>query len=412
MPTEPTTPPILPKKRRWKVRSSALTPNTTIGCDLFDDLGELLVAAGQVITQSIIDDLKARQLNWLLIDADVDTSLLPIAQQTRPYSPPSMRLLAHTFAQCEETLEACVRLLAAGEQVDVEPLESLLALFAYEAEADIAAVLSSVVHTEMHDIDVYHQLIRRSVMMAALSTCVGVTMELTPIQLRTMGIAALFSDVPLMAPDSVQDIAKAQGQISAARNFLQHTVQSSQMTDKLKRISPLARMLINQVHEELDGSGFPYGISAWRIHPLARILNFTEAYLTLCHPLPGQLGVLPADALTCLICHGRSGRFCQRVTDAFVKSMSVYPVGSEVLLDNGLRATVLRACPDEQYRPAIMINDQKSRIIDLRCCPYQITTPIAPQECVNLGRLRVSKLNEPVWRLAPNEYVDMISTHV
>jgi HD-GYP domain-containing protein (c-di-GMP phosphodiesterase class II) len=267
-----------------------------------------------------------------------------------------------------------------------------------------------VLQTGVDHHDVYHQLIQRSVILAAVAICVGVTLELSPIQLRTMGIAALFSDIPLLDADSLADIAQANGQISAARNFLQHPMQSSQMTSKLKRISPLAKLLMNQVHEELDGNGFPYGISVWRIHPLARILNFVETYLTLSHPLPGQVGILPSDALACLIYHARSSRFCERVCDAFIKCVSIYPVGSEVMLDNGIRAVVLRACADEQYRPAIVVNDQTSQIIDLRCCPYQITTPLVPRDRSDLGRLRLSKLPERIWRLPCNQYVDLSSS--
>ncbi len=393
------------KKRRWKVKVQSLTPGAPLSYDLYDDLGKLLVPAGKNVSQAVIDYMLQRGLKWLLIDSTVDVSDPTVVQQTRPYDPQSLALVNQSFESCASSLDRSVASLMSGGVVDVKVLESALDVFAEEAQNDVAVVLATVLGKPVQRFDLRNQLVERSVRLAGLAVSMAVALDQSLADIRAIGIAGLLSDIALLDNEVLSDIENARGRLSAARNFLQHPIRSSEMTINLKRVPPLSRLLITQVHEELDGHGFPLGISAARIHPLAKILTVADAFLAMTEPIGAQYGILPADAMASLIYHSGEGRLCARSVQALVQCASVYPVTSKILLENDMKAQVVRACPGEPLKPAVVIEGEPDDIVDLRCCPVRVLMPLGRNDTPHVGRLRMSKLSKPIWQSSAADFV-------
>ncbi len=391
--------------RRWKVKVDSLTPDAPLTYDLFDDLGKLLVPAGKNVSKSVIDYMLNRGLKWLLIDSNVDVGDPTVAAQIRPYDPQAVDLITQSFEACEMSLDRSCLSLGGGGPVDVKSLESLIEIFSEESQQDVAPLLATTLGRANDPFDVRKQMIDRSVRLSALVVAMGNVLDQSPGDVRALGMAALLGDISLMLPEPLEDIQQARGRLSAARNYLKHPIQSSELTINIKRIPPLSRLLITQIHEELDGHGFPLGLSMARIHPLARILNVADAFLTMVNPIGSQYGILPADAMACLVFHAGEGRLCTKSVKALVQCASMYPVSSSILLENEMKAQVVRACPNDPLKPAVIIEGEGAEIVDLRCCPVRVQMPIAAVHADRIGRLRLSKLSSPIWHLSSSDFV-------
>jgi len=101
-------------------------------------------------------------------------------------------------------------------------------------------------------------------------------------------------------------------------------------------------VIVNQVHERVDGSGYPRGLHINLIHPLARVLNVVDTYLSLIDPGPGRPAILPHDAIGFLLHEGARGRFEALPMQALLTTVTLFPIGSRVELDDGRKATVIR----------------------------------------------------------------------
>lgn len=92
---------------------------------------------------------------------------------------------------------------------------------------------------------------------------------------------------------------------------------------------------VYQHHERFDGSGYPNGLFPRFFTKYTPILMFAEYYVELTTHNPYVEGWKPPrEVLLSLLEHGRQ-RFDGDVVYAFVRSASLFPVGSWLLLSNG-----------------------------------------------------------------------------
>ena len=91
------------------------------------------------------------------------------------------------------------------------------------------------------------------------------------------------------------------------------------------------------------------------IHPLANILGIVDAYLTLIQPGRDRPGVIPHDAIGYLLFEVGRGLFDPVAMRAFLNQIAYYPIGSQVELDNGQRATVIRRDGDHYTTPIVQV---------------------------------------------------------
>ncbi len=396
--------------KRWKIAIASLKAGEKLSYDLYDDLGELLIAAGEKLTQAAINHLDHRKIRWLIIDED-DT-VLQSNEQTSPseklgqYDRKTVEVLDMCFEDTVVALSEAVSRLLTNQEVCTETFEQSIRAFAKEATSDIAVVLASTMSKHASpDAELSNILLRRAVKFSLLTTTICVAMGRSPNDTTTAALAALFHDSAFFLPEIQSEVIRADNNLSGSVSYLQHPIRSSRLSASISGISSLALLLITQVHEELDGKGFPLGIAQARIHPLARILSVADIYLQLTEPVGSRNGIVPADAMNCLLYHASQGTLCMKVVRAFVGATAIYPVGSEVLLENDSHAVVLRSWAADVTRPAVAIKGEPNKILDLRRSCIGIVAPLINSSDSKTGRLRASMLKEPVWRYDNSSYI-------
>lgn len=150
-------------------------------------------------------------------------------------------------------------------------------------------------------------------------------------------------------------------------------------------MSPATIRAIEEHHEAMDGSGYPFGLRGEQISPGGRLLGLVNRYENLVCPDEKDPGMTPHDALAYIYARER-GRFDPRILALFVKMMGVYPPGSLVELSDQRLAIVLSALPGAALSPRVMIVD------DPKSLEHGLAVDLSEQ--VNLRILRSLKAED------------------
>lgn len=127
-------------------------------------------------------------------------------------------------------------------------------------------------------------------------------------------------------------------------DITKHVVISTDLLfKKMERVPVGVRMVVYQMHERCDGSGYPRGWTAERIHPLAKISAVADAYVALVSPRPHRHAMLPYFAMEKMLEDVKTGLYDPTVVRALLHTISLFPIGSYCELNDGRVAKVFRS---------------------------------------------------------------------
>ncbi|MDF1590725.1 MAG: SPOR domain-containing protein [Desulfobacterales bacterium] len=109
-----------------------------------------------------------------------------------------------------------------------------------------------------------------------------------------------------------------------------------------------------QVHECMDGSGYPIGLSGDEIHLYARIIGLVDFYEALIHSRPQRDKIPHFSALKQIIKIGKR-RFSKKHLKALLNTFSLFPMHSLVRLNSNTVGKVIQTYPDQPMRPKIEV---------------------------------------------------------
>ncbi len=148
--------------------------------------------------------------------------------------------------------------------------------------ADTAAVLSCVGRKQRTTSEQQlESLKRRSIQLATLGMAIAHEMGADVDDCRHIGLAAMLHDLSLACEAPVLESAERE----QLRDFvLQHPLRSSELIARAATVPSKVRIVIGQIHEQIDGTGYPRKLRGHQVNPLSRILNLVDAYLCLLEP--------------------------------------------------------------------------------------------------------------------------------
>lgn len=190
-----------------------------------------------------------------------------------------------------------------------------------------------------------------------LALMLAKSLDLTVQEASYLGMAALFHDVgKAEVPDTILmndgDLTKAE------QALLQEHVLFGVNLARAAGMPERVIQIIMQHHERADGSGYPAGLKADEIDPLARLLALVNAYDNLCNTVNPTEAMTPYGALSHLFASERK-KFDTAMLNLFIKSLGVYPPGSIVLLSDGVYGIVVSVNPQKLLRPFVMVHDRR-----------------------------------------------------
>jgi HD-GYP domain-containing protein (c-di-GMP phosphodiesterase class II) len=212
--------------------------------------------------------------------------------------------------------------------------------------------LSEIVMDGGRSVHFYDRI--HSVRMAILSLMIGRELGYASRELVSLGVAALLADVGyLLLPD---DVLQARGSLNGEKlqQLRMHPLHSQQILAAQRESLPVIARAVAEHHERGNGSGFPRGLRAAEISPLARIIAVTDTYHELISLRPGGKPFLPVKVAAFIA--ERGGReFDRQVVTAFLKVVPMYSRGTIVALKDGEIGVITRGGVGLEHEPVVRV---------------------------------------------------------
>lgn len=150
----------------------------------------------------------------------------------------------------------------------------------------------------------------------------------------------------------------------------------SKFGDKLAWLANLSL----QIHERVDGTGYPRGLKEDKIHEFAFIVGLVDMYSAMIKDRPYRDRIEKARAMKGIISSSK-GKFPAKVLKVFLNQISFFPVGSHVKLNDRSAGRVITTNPEFPLKPIVEVlydhvgNKLKTpRIVDLSQQPLLYIT--------------------------------------
>ncbi|MCA8985558.1 MAG: HD domain-containing protein [Planctomycetaceae bacterium] len=285
------------------------------------------------------------------------------AMQSRVYhgdSPYDSARKTRIQKQCQHQQEKLASLMPLGntpERVDAtclrELTHDLLLQFCEDFDCVNATAMSLAGQT-----DLIHHCYR----MAVLGMSIAIEMGLNDENVCRIGMTGLLHDWGMLKiPAEIRDPARPLSEREQLE-LQKHVIHSLNMLEKISELPSLVSLVSYQVHERMDGAGYPRGRKGNGIHLFARILHVAHLYVELTSPRQYRAALTPYEATLELLGQARQGAMDPVVLRAFLRSQSLFPTGSMVQLSTGRKARVLRSNGDSYTQPIVqMVEDERGR---------------------------------------------------
>lgn len=368
--------------------------------DIIDPDGRVLLRQGHVLLQSVVDRWVARGFAKVLVAVELPVvpAVEPQPTLTRDYDASLLAEVEQVIARAKVALSDMIFEIAVKSEPKLSVLEAASEALSEAIEVDCDAVAAQATRQYGKlDSSINSALLSRSVTLSTMATTTAVNLGMTTSDCLTVALAGVLHDVSLYEETLAMFLSERPTADERWEVVMRHPQLSADLLGPCRDVSEQVRVVITQVHEQVDGSGFPRGIGGHVLSTHSRLLNLVDAYLTLTDPNLHQ-SFVPADALAYLVGQTARGAFDLDCMRALLKTLSVYSVGSRVLLDDATEATVLRSSRSDPLRPVIRTDGPQSRIVDLRHSNNFILAPSVEAELPNRRRLLRAELDSILWQ--------------
>ena len=108
-------------------------------------------------------------------------------------------------------------------------------------------------------------------------------------------------------------------------------------------------------HEKVNGKGYPKGLQGDEISLFAKMGAVCDVYDAITSNRPYKAGWDPSESITKMAQWAKDGHFDERIFQAFVKSVGIYPTGSMVKLKSGRLAIVVEQGEASLLKPVVKV---------------------------------------------------------
>jgi len=183
-------------------------------------------------------------------------------------------------------------------------------------------------------------------------------------ELETLGTAALFHEIGMhLIPKSIR---KNKGKLTDQELAVIRQHPELAFTELRKYGQDYLEIaeIIQQEHERIDGSGYPFGLEGAQIKEMALIVGLLDIYDALINSRPYRDKILPSDAMKVIVRRSK-GLFPAAIIKKLLIQLSIYPVKSYVRLNNASIGMVVKTNTLWPLKPIItIIFDAQGRKIE------------------------------------------------
>ena len=256
----------------------------------------------------------------------------------------------------------------AGRGINVGKVEKLVGSLSDALFKDHFNLLGLTVIKSYDETTFYH-----SVNTCILCLSLGNNLSLDGDKLTALGAAALLHDIGKINIPKELTTKPLPLTPEEFETMKRHPIEGAEILSQMPGAHKLSMVVAYEHHVGYDLSGYPKLTNKERPHLYSRIVQIADSYEAGTSIRPFKDSKLPDQVLAEIV--RQSGRVYDPViTKSFIQTLSIFPVGSVVLLDSGEIAVVILANQNDLARPKIKIavdedgknmEPDESKIVDL-----------------------------------------------
>lgn len=353
--------------KRFYVRTSSLRVGMKIDQVIKDRLDRTLIARGTLLDEYLIDGLKKRGVTGVFIcegeedpePVEKEKPISPAVKNTiekyRTQDVAKVKLTESVKKRVSEGIQYLYNNSDSQQFTDTSTKithDLMKAINDNDALAvDISALKTSDEYTFKHSVDV-----------ATLSMIIARNQGLPQEDIYKIGIAGLLHDmgkskIPL-------EILNKPGKLNDEEFAVMksHSVLGYDILKTKKEFSGMISLAVLQHHEKMNGKGYPFGFTADKICPYAKILSVTDVYDALVTERPYKKSFSQRTAVEMIM--SMTEELDLKAMKTFLSSVILYPVDTTVQLSNGEEARVVKNNKNSVLRP-VVVGLESGKVYDL-----------------------------------------------
>ncbi len=323
-----------------------------------DKQDDLKTLRNSNIDQILIDTSKGHDI---LVEKATPPTPMPANHTVEKLKPPIPAKIAIHVAAAQERVVA-TRILSASTQTVMAMFNEVRMGKAFDVQQALpvvqeitasvsrnAGALISLARLKATDDYTYMHSVAVCALMVSLAHQLGLSADET----RQAGLAGLLHDIGKMAIPA--DILNKPGKLTDDEftSIKTHSQAGHDMLCSVDGIGDAALDVALHHHEKIDGSGYPFNLKGAQISLMAKMGAVCDVYDAITSARPYKPGWEPGHSIKRMA--NNQGHFDDRVLEAFIKSVGIFPTGACVQMQSGKVGIVVDQHPGSLLTPKVKV---------------------------------------------------------